>query len=112
MLTFSIHELPPLCAHKSIFYEINSLEVQRYSTTLLWSEKTHLLLNPSGAGAKAFKESFPASPVRPASNHWTGTFYWAQCNRLTGTEVCLWKPNLFLSGFVPKMCYILHIRTK
>lgn len=114
MLTFSIHELPPLCAQKSIFDEITSLEVKHYSTTLLWSEKIHLLLNPSGAGAQDFKESFPTSPVKSTSNHRTKTLYWTHDGgqQVDWHVVCLWKPKLFFfSGFVPKMCHIFSITT-
>lgn len=97
MLTFSIHELLPLCAQKPIFYEVTSLEVKHYSTTLLWSEKIRLLVNPSGAGAQDFKESFPTSPVKSTSNHQTKTLYWTHdgVQQVDWHVVRLWKPKLF-----------------
>lgn len=89
-----------MCTKINILW-ITSLEVKRYSTTLLWSEKICLLLNPSGAGAQDFKESFPTSPVKSTSNHQTKTLYWTHdgVQQVDWHVVRLWKPKLFFFFF-------------
>lgn len=51
-LTFSIHELSPLCAQKSIFYEIISFEVKRCGTIFPGQRKSARLLTPAERGRR------------------------------------------------------------